>query len=185
MSMQTVLERSIEAAPTFADVGATRAAALDGAPLPGGWNHVRLQQVVGRGEGALEAAADCVLGWRMHRGAGLGVLAQAPRAELGSTVVVAIGLGPLRILAPCRIVWTVDEPDRRGFGYAALPGHPAVGEEAFVVSRDADGVVTYTLVALSRPARWFTRLTAPILVLGQHLAARGCARAVQRACAAR
>ena len=185
MSMQTVLERSIEAAPTFADVGATRAAALDGAPLPGGWNHVRLQQVVGRGEGALEAAADCVLGWRMHRGAGLGVLAQAPRAELGSTVVVAIGLGPLRILAPCRIVWTVDEPDRRGFGYAALPGHPAVGEEAFVVSRDADGVVTYTLVALSRPARWFTRLTAPILVLGQRLAARGCARAVQRACAAR
>jgi len=181
MGLQAVLERSIEASPTFAEVGATRAAVLDGAALPGGWNHLRLDRVVGRGDAAFEAAAECVLTWGMHRGTGLGVLAERPRAELGSTVVVAIGLGRVRLLAPCRVVWTLDEPDRRGFGYAALPGHPEDGEEAFLVSRDARGAVLFSVVAFSRPARRLTRVAGPLVVLGQRLAARGYARAVRRA----
>ena len=184
MGLQAVLERSIEATPAFAEVGATRATVLDGATLPEGWNHLRLDRVVGRGDAAFEAAAECVLAWGMHRGTGLGVLAERPRAELGSTVVVAIGLSRARLLAPCRVVWTVEEPRRRGFGYAALPGHPEEGEEAFLVSRDAEGAVTFTVVAFSRPARRLTRLAGPVVVLGQRLAAHGYARAVRRACAA-
>jgi len=181
MTIQAVLRRSIEREPGYPGVGATRAALLDGAPLPPGWNHLRHSRPVGHGQAALDAAWECVLGWGMHRGAGLTVLAQGPRAEVGCTVVVGIGVGRARLLAPCRVIWTVEEPDRRGFGYAALPGHPELGEEAFLVSRDADGEVTCSVVAFSRPGRWFTRLASPAVILGQRLAVRGYARSVHRA----
>jgi uncharacterized protein (UPF0548 family) len=36
------------------------------------------------------------------------------------------------------VVWTVDEPNRIGFGYGTLQGHPESGEESFVVSREDD-----------------------------------------------
>jgi uncharacterized protein (UPF0548 family) len=36
-------------------------------------------------------------------------------------------LGPIRV--PCRVVYVLDEPERRGFAYGTLPGHPESGEE--------------------------------------------------------
>jgi uncharacterized protein (UPF0548 family) len=168
--------------PTGTVTGSARRSAPERV-WPGGWNHLLLSRQVGQGQRALDAAAECVLGWGMHRGAGLGVHAQLPRAEAGSTVVVSIGVGRLRLLAPCRVIWTIDEPDRRGFGYAALPGHPEVGEEAFLVTRDAADAITCTIVAFSRPAHAIIRLISPIVVLVQHLTARRYARAVRRACA--
>ena len=51
---------------------------------------------------------------------------------MGSEVIVH--LGPVR--APCRVVYVVDEPDRRGFAYGTLPGHAESGEERFVVRYD-------------------------------------------------
>ena len=44
---------------------------------------------------------------------------------MGSEVIVH--LGPVR--APCRVVYVVDEPDRRGFAYGTLPGHPEIDGE--------------------------------------------------------
>jgi uncharacterized protein (UPF0548 family) len=72
---------------------------------------------------------------------------------------VRLRLGPLTV--PVRVVRVVDEPDRRGFVYGTLPGHPETGEEAFLVERDADG--TWIKVrAFSRPARWYSRLGGPV-----------------------
>ena len=59
------------------------------------------------------------------------------------------------------MVWVVDEPDRRGFGYGTLPGHPESGEESFVVSLRPDGDVVYELRAFSRPATPLSRLGGP------------------------
>ncbi len=67
----------------------------------------------------------------------------------------------------CRVVYVVDEPNRRGFAYGTLEGHPISGEEAFVVERRPDGVVFGHITAVSRPGRWFTRLGAPVLSLAQ------------------
>lgn len=184
MTLDAVLARSAGVAPGYADVGATRAAVLDGAPLPAGWHHLRARSRVGHGPAALAAAGECVRGWGMHRGAGITITADAPRADVGVTVVAGIGVGLLRLAAPCRVLWTVDEPGRRGFGYGTLPGHPELGEEAFVVDLDAAGDVWFTLVAFSRPARWYTRLAGPAGRLAQRLAADAYARAVRRACAA-
>lgn len=184
MSLQTVLDRSLAAEPSYPDRGATRAAALDGAPLPAGWNHLRHTVRVGHGPAALAAAGRCIRGWDMHRGAGITVAASAPEADVGVTTVSGIGAGPFRLAAPCRVLWTVDEPDRVGFGYGTLPGHPEVGEEAFVARADADGVVWFTVLAFSRSGRWYTRLAGPLVRVFQRLAARAYARSVRRAVAA-
>jgi uncharacterized protein (UPF0548 family) len=111
----------------------------------------------------------------MHTGAGLRVAASADRVAVGG--VVRCRLGPLPI--PCRVVWVVDEPDRVGFGYGTLPGHPETGEEAFVVSRDPAGVVTLTVTAYSRPGLLLTRLAGPVGRWGQRLMIRRYARALR------
>ena len=186
MALQTVLARSLAAVPGYPDVGATRAAALDGAPLPAGWNHLRHSGSVGTGPAALEAAEECIRRWGMHRGSGITVAASADRADVGVTMVSGIGLGPLRLSAPCRVLWTTDDaadPDVRGFGYGTLPGHPETGEEAFVARLGADGVVRMTVLAFSRPGPWYVRLAGPVVPLLQGLAARAYVRAVRRACA--
>lgn len=179
--MDAVLHRSRAALPTHDRVGATRPALLDGAALPAGFGHLRFRRRVGRGEAAFTAAAQCVLGWQMHRGAGLAVRADGPRAVQGVTVVVAIGVGPARLHAPCRVVWAVDEPHRQGFGYTTLPGHPEIGEEAFVVLRDAADEVWLCIAAFARPGRWYTRLGSPGLPVAQRVAVRAYAAAVTRA----
>ncbi len=77
---------------------------------------------------------------------------------------VELRLGPVRI--PVRIVRVVDEPDRRGFVYGTLPGHPEVGEEAFLAERDAAGTWVHVR-AFSRPGRWYARLGGPVTRLAQ------------------
>lgn len=140
---------------TYPDVGATREG-----PLPAGWRHVRHR--VRLPAGSFPSAGRAVLGWRLHRAAGIRIDADAPRAAPGVRVVSRIGLGPLRLAAPCAVVWAVDDDRRAGFGYGTLPGHPARGEEAFVVTRDDSGEVWFEVRAFSRPDRWYMRAAGPV-----------------------
>lgn len=180
-TLDDVLRRSLTAQPTYPEAGATQAAVLDGAPLPAGYHHLRYRREVGHGQAAFVAAGTAVMSWQMHRGAGIRVAAQEPVARTDATMVSALGVGPLHLSAPCRIVWTVDEPRRRGFGYATLPGHPEMGEEAFLVERDARDVVSLTVVAFSRPALWYTRAVAPLVAPLQRVAASAYGWSVARA----
>lgn len=107
-----------------------------------------------------ELAGRHVLSWGMHRGAGLRVIAAEPEATPDKVVVCGFGIGSARIAAPCRTIWTVNTETTRGFGYGTLPGHPESGEEAFCVHRDHDGV-WLTILAFSKPGRWFTKLGTP------------------------
>lgn len=56
----------------------------------------------------------------------------------------------------------LDEANARGFAYGSLLGHPERGEESFTVTLADDGAVRLTVVAFSTPARWFSRLGAPV-----------------------
>jgi uncharacterized protein (UPF0548 family) len=105
----------------------------------------------------------------MLRGAGLRVDATTDVARVGTDVLGR--LGPF--VAPCRVVYVLDEPDRRGFAYGSLPGHAVRGEELFAVRYDpSDGAVYAEVAAFSRPAAWWSRLGTPILRLSQHLVTR-------------
>src|SRR4051794_10502139 len=96
--------------------------------------------------------------WGMLRGAGLGVEPTTEAAAVGSEVIVR--LGPVR--APCRVVYVVDEPDRRGFAYGTLPGHPESGEEAFSIHLGTEQDVIATIRAFSRPASVLARVGGPL-----------------------
>lgn len=154
---------------TYAPAGATREPTY-----PAGFHHLDVRFEVGRGEGCFEHAVETLMTWRMHTGAGLRVAASSLRVEEGA--VVRARLGPLPV--PCRVVWVLDEPTRRGFGYGTLPGHPESGEEAFVVGLD-HGAVTLRVMAYSRPGRAVARLAGPLGRWGQRLVVSRYARALR------
>ncbi|HEX2771426.1 MAG TPA: DUF1990 domain-containing protein [Micromonosporaceae bacterium] len=150
---------------TYPEVGATRAD-----ELPAGYHQLR-HRIRLRPQDFF-AAGEAVLTYRMHRAAGVDIKASADRAAPGVLVVSRIGLGPMRLAAPCEVVWAVDDERRAGFAYGTLPGHPEQGEEAFLVERGDDGQVWFTVRAFSRPARWYAHLAGPAAVAFQHAYAR-------------
>jgi uncharacterized protein (UPF0548 family) len=175
---RTTIEQLADAPFTYAEVGATR----DG-DLPGGYDHVRRAHVVGSGRADFDRAAAAVFRWTAQRGAGLRVRADGPASRPGTVVLMTAGLRRLGLDIPCRVVWVVDEPDRRGFGYGTLPGHPESGEESFVVSLRPDGQVVYELRAFARLATRLSRLGGPVshrvqtLALDRYVTAIGTAAA--------
>ncbi|HEY6279954.1 MAG TPA: DUF1990 domain-containing protein [Streptosporangiaceae bacterium] len=162
-----------EAGFTYPELGATRGS------LPPGYHHRVRQAGLGPGQATFDRAAAALSGWAMHRAAGLRVTASGP-AEPGAVVAMALGWGPARITACCRVVYTVREPGRHGFGYGTLPGHPESGEEAFLVELGPGGDVTFTIRAFSRPATALARSAGPAGRLVQDYFTRRYLRALQR-----
>ncbi|MEV0369087.1 DUF1990 domain-containing protein [Streptomyces sp. NPDC050636] len=160
---------------TYPEAGGTQRT-----PLPPGYSHLHQEMPIGQGRAALAAAGEAVTTFRMHRAAGVGIRADGPCATPGLSIEVSLGIGPLRLRAPCRVVWTVAEEDRIGFAYGTLDGHPECGEEAFVVERRADDSVWFTVTAFSRPARLITRLGGPLVPVFQRHYARHCGRTLRR-----
>jgi uncharacterized protein (UPF0548 family) len=159
----------------YPEVGATR-----NDPLPAGYHHLRHTVRIGSGRAAFEAAGSAVTTWRMHRASGARVRATAERAGAGVRVEVSVGVGPLRVAAPCEVVWTVHDRDRTGFAYGTLTGHPEQGEEAFTVDIRDDGSVWFTVLAFSRPAAWYSRLGGPLVPVLQRWYARRLGNTLRR-----
>lgn len=126
---------------------------LDAAPDNAHWLH-RVQHLP-KGA-ALEACGRELLAWGVHRRAGLRVLADG-EAAIGANVVLHARIGPLAVLAPCRVTDMYSGPDRIGFVYTTLPGHPEEGAERFEFSRNG-GEVRFEVTAVSLPAFWGSRL---------------------------
>ena len=145
---------------TYAEVGGTAG------PLPAGYHHVQKSAVIGRGRRRFEDAAEAGMRWGMLRGAGLKVEATTEVCAVGSEVIVH--LVPVR--APCRVVYVVDEPGRRGFAYGTLRGHAESGEELFLVRYDpATDEVYADVTAFSRHATWWSKLGSPVTSAIQRL----------------
>jgi uncharacterized protein (UPF0548 family) len=160
---------------TYPETGATAAA------LPPGYHHLRMRHRIGAGPELFVAAGTAVLGWAAHTGAGLSVAAAAPVAAPGTDVLLTAGAWPLRLHAPCRVIYVIDEPGRRGFAYGTLAGHPESGEEAFVVELAADGAVTFVITAFSRPAAALSKLAGPLGGQVQRAVTKRYLRALPRA----
>ncbi|MFJ8076567.1 DUF1990 family protein [Streptomyces sp. NPDC096176] len=165
---------------SYAEVGATRLG-----PLPARYHHLHHTARIAKGRAAFEAAGTAVTTWGMHRASGAGVRATAAHAEPGVRVEISVGVGPLRLAAPCEVIWTVHNKDRTGFAYGTLTGHPEAGEESFVVDLHDDGTVWFTVTAFSRPAAWYTRLGGPLVPVAQRWYARRLGRTLRRIAAGR
>jgi uncharacterized protein (UPF0548 family) len=156
---------------TYEPVGLTRHG-----PPPPGFDHLGVVRRLGTGDAAYRAAAEAVMTFGAQRGTGLRPRATAARAAEGVDLVSRLGPVP----APCRVVWTVEGPDRTGFAYGTLSGHPASGEEAFMVERRGDDVVG-VIRAYSRPATTLARLGGPLTRVLQRLTALAYLGALRRA----
>ncbi|CAB4749467.1 unannotated protein [freshwater metagenome] len=166
---------ALRAAPlTYEEVGGTSRSVL-----PPGYHVVEgSRTVVGRG---FDEAAALLMTWQVPVRAGLRVAPSAPRVALDEVVEMRLGLGPLAVRIPCRVVAVVDEPDRVGFAYGTLPGHPECGEELFLLERGAQGEPVFTIRAFSRPGTVLTKVGGPAARWFQRLMTRRYLRALDAA----
>jgi uncharacterized protein (UPF0548 family) len=138
---------------TYADIGAT----AEGTPA--GYRHLtRTRSLPGRDLGE---AAEQLMTWQAHERAGLRVAASSLRAGKGVVLMMRLGIGAIALRIPCRVVYVVEEPHRVGFAYGTLPGHPEEGEELFLLERDRERRVTFTVSAFSKPATRLSRAGGP------------------------
>ncbi|QNG20459.1 DUF1990 domain-containing protein [Rhodococcus triatomae] len=141
---------------TYAEVGATAGA------LPPGYDHLERRCTLGTGEHVFRRAVADLMHWDMHRRAGIEVAPETPDAATGVRVSLRWGGRLLHLDAPCEVIYVVDDDRRRGFAYGTLDGHPERGEERFCVEWGADDAVVLSVIAFSRPALWWNRVTAPV-----------------------
>jgi len=141
---------------SYPDAGASR-----GVP-PTGYRSINESIVAGHGEEAFARLVNGILGWYVHRDSGVRVLAAAPVIAAGVDVALGAKSAGAFIVMTCRVVYVVDEPRRKGFGYGSLPGHPEAGEESFVAELNDDQTVTFTVGGFSRPGTVFTTMVSPI-----------------------
>ena len=168
---------------SYPEQGATRDA-VEGRPaVPARYavdhNRVRL----GHGRATFERARAALARWEMFALPWVELCWPDAPIAVGTTVGILAG-GRGWTLNACRIVYTLDESERFGFGYGTLPDHVEIGEERFLVERRAeDDSVWYELLAFSRPGHWLAKLANPYVRSVQHAFARGSLRAMARASA--
>jgi len=140
---------------TYREIGATQSAAL-----PAGYRTFRRSATLSPSF-SFESACRDLLAWTVHRRAGIRVTPSSD-VEPEAVVDLRLGIGPLSITAPYRVVYVVDEADQCGFAYGTLPGHPESGEESFLLGRSESGEVTFTVTAFSRPATVLSKVAGPV-----------------------
>jgi len=153
----------------------SRAAALDPAPLTAGDSEVDGLDVsapLGSGRDAFAAARERLATWVTHRSLMMAIDADGRSDQLGTTVLLGLGLGPARVWFGCRLVEVIDEDARAGYAYATLPGHPAHGVERFTITLGSDGAVMGRVQAWSQPGWRVLALAGPAARLGQRTMAR-------------
>lgn len=173
-SLSSALGAAERASLTYAEVGASAAA-----DLPAGYVHLIESTHVGDGPQTFERVGDALLRWDLHRAARMVLATSTPTVEVGCTVVNAAPLGPLALLAPCRVVDRHQSPRCHAFSYGTLPGHPLTGEERFSVELDADERVHLRIRSFSRPVG-LARLSPPTARAGQRFINRRYADAARR-----
>lgn len=152
---------------SYSDVGAT----LRG-ERPRGYFHDTRTVDLGRGDEKFEAAKVALRAWAAHRGARILLAPVGAPIEVGTVVTMTLPVLGIHIHANCRIVAVVDEPDAFGFAYGTLTSHPETGEESFVIRKTADGGVSFTVTAFSRPGELIPWCCLPVVRVLQHRAAR-------------
>ncbi len=154
--LRQILEERSTDSFTYPEVGATAGEA------PAGYHHDRFETDLGADDGdRFRRAGQAVFEWVPQRGAGIRIFPDRAVAADHTFILVLPLPGAGWAVAPARVTYVVSEPDRVGFAYGTLPGHPASGEEAFIVVR-SDGRVRFDVIAFSRPEDLVARLAKPV-----------------------
>jgi len=155
--LQRALETARRAELSYEEVGATRSGSL-----PAGYRLDRYERRLGSDEDLFERAVAALRNWQAHLGAGVRIFPDGATVEIGGTVLFALRATGLWAIAPCRVVYVVDEHSSFRFGYGTLPGHPERGEVAMSVSREDNGNVVARIASFSRTVDPLARAASPL-----------------------
>lgn len=156
----------------------THPAAAVWPPGGSGFRRSEVTAIIGNGDSDWGRVAGDVLLWKVKTESGFTV-DQAGPVEPGQRVMVSVRPLGVTVLEPVQVVDVVKTPDRVGFSYRTLPGHPVSGEEAFIVHRQ-DDVVYLTIRSLTKAAAgqpW--RALFPVLLMAQSIVRRRYLRALR------
>lgn len=166
--------------PRFDRIGTEPARAT----WPGGTSgmHRRFEKTVriGSGDDTWDRVRHDVLRWRVKTRSGFRVdsATDAP-VEEGERLIIRARVLGMTVREPVGVVEVVRLPDRVGFSYRTLPGHPVDGEEAFIVHRHGEDVL-FSIRSLTAPApAGIWRALHPLLRLAQRVARRRYLRALR------
>lgn len=149
------------------------------APSDPAYRRAEVSAVVGRGDGEWDRARHDLLRWAVKTRSGFRVDTDGP-VQAGRRERIRVRVLGATVVEPVEVVSVVDQPDRVGYAYRTLPGHPVDGEEAFILHRDDSGTIALTVRSLTRRAPqqpW--RLLFPLLLVAQRVAKRRYLRALR------
>lgn len=153
--------RSVNIKVNYPEVGATRHDSL-----PVGYRHLHREILL---DAPLTSAAEVLMSWRLHERCGLHPESIEPRVVPGAEVVLRFAW--MRI--PCQVVWVEESPERTGFAYGSLDGHPERGEASFVLEPSGPERTRFAVRSFSKPGNWVSRIGRPV---APHLQSRATAR---------
>jgi uncharacterized protein (UPF0548 family) len=134
-------------------------------------DHTRSQ--IGQGPSAFEAAKSAFRRWQQFDLGWVRIANPDAPIKVGEVVAMEARTFILWTRNFPRILYTIDEPHRFGFGYGTTTMHVERGEERFLLEFDPlSGAVSYDLLAASRPAHWMVWLGYPYARSRQHKFAR-------------
>lgn len=169
---------------TYPAVGAT----ASNTSMPEGFvvDHTRVE--LGKGPDVFARAKAALERWGQFDLCWLEAYPSDTFLRKGETVVVVARAGGLWWTNAARIVYAIDEgteaASRFGFAYGTLPGHVESGEERFLIEWDrATDVVSFDILAFSRPRHFLVRLNRRRARAMQKRFAAESAAAMQRAAA--
>ena len=162
---------------SYPEVGATRSEST-----PAGYtvDHNRIR--LGDGENTYQRAVVALKSWKQFDLGWVTIVPPGTPLEVGSTVAVQAQTFGFWSLSACRVVYVIDEKEKRfGFAYGTLPNHVECGEERFVIEWHKDDSVWYDIYAFSHPEHPLVRLGFPLARKLQKRFARESLAAMTRA----
>ncbi|WP_371333510.1 DUF1990 family protein [Pseudonocardia sp. Ae168_Ps1] len=138
---------------------------------------------LGSGSARFQHASMSLKNWEMHSRAGIAVYAPSGAPAVDATVILAIGVAPISITAPCRVVHCWDYSRSYGFTYGTLGSHPECGEETFQVDLDSNESVTLQISGISTPRYSILRIFRSVQDCAQDVITRKYARSMRSICA--
>lgn len=88
-----------------------------------------------------------------------------PGVAPGVSAELVIPVAWFTVRAPVRVISVTDEPNRAGYSYGTLAGHPLTGEETFMVEMDTDGGVWFIITSVFRPSSRWLGLAWPLVAV--------------------
>ncbi|MFW0789595.1 DUF1990 family protein [Gordonia sp. CPCC 205333] len=164
----SAVEQLSAAALTYSHVGATAA----GREMPADYHRLQTAAIIGSGDDYFTRAREALLSWQVQLRSGIRVASSSPTISVGTVATLTIGVGPIGMKAPVRVVDVLDEPRHVVFTYGTLPGHPESGEERFGIRQSSDGLIEFEIRAFSRHQSVLTRIGGPAGRIAQGLITR-------------